>query len=131
MNGGISPRLVLSVWLIPAVLFGGVSPAVAFDRDASAIRILKHEWRPDAVWERIGKTKFIWKATVRNDSDVRKRVYVYYDLLDIGGFPVARNVTNRYIAPHQTLEIIADSYILSEDLPKVKSSRATVKVGIQ
>jgi hypothetical protein len=94
------------------------------------VEVLSHEWRPDAVWERIGKTKFIWKATVRNNSDSKKRVYVYYDLLDAGGFPVARNVSNRYVEPHQTLEIAADSYILSEDLPKVKSSRATAKIGL-
>jgi hypothetical protein len=94
-----------------------------------AVEVLAHEWHSDTVWERIGKTKFIWKATLRNNSDTKKRVYVYYDLLDAGGVPLARNVANQYIESHQTLEVTADSYIESIDLPRVKSSRATVKVG--
>jgi len=68
-------------------------------------------------------------GTVRNNSNERKRVYVYYDLLDSKRVPIARNVTNRYIEPHETVEITADSYILTEDLPKVKSSRAVAKTG--
>ncbi len=131
MRGRVPVGAAVSFCLLLGLIFGGCPPARAFDRDASAIEILKHEWHPDAVWERIGKTKFVWKATVRNNSEVRKRVYVYYDLLDVGGFPVARNGTNRYIEPNQTLEVIADSYIMSDDLPRVKSSRATVKVGLQ
>jgi hypothetical protein len=95
---------------------------------ASTIEILLHEWHPDTVWEKIGKTKFVWKATVRNNSGVRQRVYVYYDLLDAQDVPLARNVANQYIEPHQTVEVISDSYILSADLPNVKSSRATAKI---
>jgi hypothetical protein len=98
-------------------------------RDPSAIEVLRHDWRPDAVWERIGKTKFIWSATVRNHSDLRQRVFVYYDLLDDRGVPLARNVANAFVEPHQTAEIASDSYIVSGDLPLVKSSRATVKIG--
>lgn len=104
--------------------------AQAVDRDASAIEVLKHEWHPDEVWERIGKTKFIWNATVRNHSDVRKRVYLYYDLLDGQDVPVARNVTNKYVEPHETIKIVADSYIMTFDLPRVRGSRVTVKVGV-
>mgnify|MGYP001613522734 CR=1 FL=1 len=95
----------------------------------SMIEVLSHDWHPDEVWERIGKTKFIWKATVRNNSDQKKRVYVYYDLLDTRGVPLARNVTNQFIEPHQTIEVTADSYIESVDLPKVKSSRVALRVG--
>jgi hypothetical protein len=92
------------------------------------IEVLRHEWHPDVVWEKIGKTKFVWKATVRNNSNIRKRVFVYYDLLDVQNVPLARNVTNQFIEPHQTVEVISDSYIISTDLPGVKSSRATVKI---
>lgn len=99
------------------------------DRDASAVQVLSHEWHPDTVWERIGKTKFVWKATVRNNSDIRKRVFVYYDLMDENNVPLARNVANQFIEPHQTIDVASDSYIESVALPKVKSSRATVKVG--
>jgi hypothetical protein len=125
MNRGFAALLLV----IAMSSFGGGSPVTALEPSPPVIEILSHEWRPDAVWERIGKTKFIWKATVRNNSDARKRVYVYYDLLDAGGVPLARNVANKFLEPHQTLEIAADSYILSEDLPKVKSSRATAKIG--
>jgi hypothetical protein len=98
-------------------------------QEPSAIEVISHQWRPDAVWERIGKTKFIWSATVRNNSEKRQRVFVYYDLLDDRGVPLARNVANGYIDPHQTAEIASDSYILSVDLPYVRSSRATAKGG--
>ena len=126
MNRGFA--CLLSV--IAVSFSGGASTVAAVEPSSLAVEVLAHEWRPDAVWERIGKTKFIWKATVRNNSDKRKRVYVYYDLLDSRGVPLARNVTNRYLDPHQTVEITADSYILSEDLPKVRGSRATAKIGL-
>jgi hypothetical protein len=121
-------------WIIFFIFTTGIAlgkPAVtvAFDRDASAIEVLKHEWHPSTVWERIGKTKFVWKATVRNNSEIRKRVFVYYDLLDAGGVPLARNVANRYIDAHQTIDVNSDSYIMSVDLPSVKTSRVTVRVG--
>ena len=99
------------------------------DRDASAVEVLSHEWHPDTVWERIGKTKFVWKVTVRNNSDIRKRVFVYYDLLDENNVPLARNVANKFIEPRQTIDVASDSYIESVELPRVKNSRATVKVS--
>ncbi|HTN42326.1 MAG TPA: hypothetical protein VMN77_00850 [Nitrospiria bacterium] len=120
---------ILFILLSAGMALGEGSPPFAFDHDASAIQVLKHEWHPSTVWERIGKTKFVWKATVRNNSEVRKRVYVYYDLLDGGGVPLARNVANKYIEPRQTVDVASDSYIMSVDLPEVKSSRVTVRVG--
>jgi hypothetical protein len=124
--------LYLSFVLVVALgLFGESLPVAAFDPSEPAIEVLSHEWHPDTVWERIGRTKFVWKATVRNNSDARKRVFVYYDLLDADNVPVARTVANRYIEPHQTVEILSDSYIETVYLPKVKNSRATVKVGLQ
>ncbi len=118
------------VAVVIAAAAGGVSSfAAEADRSHPVVEVLAHEWHPGVVWERIGKTQFIWRATVRNNSDARKRVYVYYDLLTAEQIPIARNVTNRYLEPHQTMEIEADSYILTEDLPKVTSSRATAKIG--
>jgi len=129
------------VWLVWCLAVGllclpqgarAADPGAASDvagNTVPRVEILHHEWRPDQVWERIGKTKFVWSATVRNNSDTRLRVYVYYDLLDERGVPLARNVFNRYVPPHQTVKIAADSYIETVDLPKVRSSRATAKVG--
>jgi len=99
------------------------------DPNVSAVEVLSHNWHPDTVWERIGKTKFVWEATVRNNSDTRQRVFVYYDLLDANHYPLARNVANKFIEPHQTTDIVSDSYIMSVDLPQVKSSRVTIKIG--
>ncbi|MFQ5579943.1 MAG: hypothetical protein ACE5FZ_04970 [Nitrospiria bacterium] len=109
---------------------GFVPSSNASHRDASKIEVIRHGWRPGEVWDKIGRTKFFWDTTVRNNSDERKRVYAYYDLLDENGFPLARNVSNKYVGPHETVEIIADSYIMTVDLPKVTSSRVTVKVGL-
>jgi hypothetical protein len=120
---------IVTFFLTAGIALGVSSSTVAFDRDASAIEVLKHEWHPGTVWERIGKTKFVWSATVRNNSEIRKRVFVYYDLLDAGGVPLARNVANRYIDAHQTVDVTSDSYIMSVDLPGVKTSRVTVRVG--
>jgi hypothetical protein len=120
------------VVLAAAVVVGTLSSPLAVaaaDQGLPVVEVLRHEWRPDVVWERIGKTKFIWSVTVRNNSDSRQRVFVYYDLLDHRDVPLARNVSNKFIDPHQTVEITADSYILSVDLPHVRSSRVTVKIG--
>jgi len=134
-------KQALQSGLMAAFLTGGICSASAVAADQAqqppapdgkqppVIEVLQHHWHPDAVWERIGKTKFIWSATVRNNSGSRQRVFVYYDLLDERGVPLARNVFNRFVEPHQTVEIMADSYILSVDLPSVRSSRATAKTG--
>lgn len=93
------------------------------------VEVVEHHWRPDVVWEKIGKTKFIWSATVRNHSNARRRVFVYYDLLSEDNVPLASNVANKTLAPLETAEIASDSYINNTFLPQVKSSRATVKLG--
>lgn len=121
--------VLLMFFLVLLGMSQAVYSATDADRDASEIVVLNHEWHPSTVWERIGKTKFIWKATVLNRSDQRKKVLAYYDLLDENDYPLARNVASKVIEAHDSAEIVADSYILSQDLPKVKSSRVTVKIG--
>lgn len=129
--GLLASSLAVGRFCLPpgASAAGPDAPADSAGKPVPTVEILHHEWRPDEVWERIGKTKFVWSATVRNNSDRRQRVYVYYDLLDARGVPLARNVYNRYVPPHQIMVIAADSYIMTDDLPKVRSSRARVKVG--
>lgn len=126
-------RRVSAGWLIAlSFVLGAIYPAHSSNEGDGArtdIEVVKHAWRPDAVWERIGKTKFIWSATLRNRSGIRKRVFVYYDLLDEQDHPLASNVANRTIEPEQTVDLSSDSYINSDLLPKVKSSRVTVKLG--
>lgn len=103
--------------------------AEAGNRDASMIEVLEHGYRIDETWKKIGKTKYFWKVTFQNHSDKRQRVYAYYHLLDAEGVPLARNVANRYVGPHQTAEIIADSYIMTVKVPKIADSRVELKVG--
>ncbi len=121
-------KSLIARFLIVAAVLGVTDPAPAAKPVVPTIEVLKHEWHPDTVWERIGKTKFVWKATVRNNSDFRQRVYVYYDLLDAENVPLARNVANKYIEPHQIVDVVSDSYIVSVELPNVKSGRVTVKI---
>jgi hypothetical protein len=125
----MEPATLLMFLLLIIAMGRPVFSAAAADRDVPEVVVLNHEWRPSTVWERTGKTKFIWKATVFNRSDQRKKVFAYYDLLDENGYPLARNVASKVIKAHDSAEIVADSYILSQDLPKVKKSRVTVKIG--
>jgi hypothetical protein len=122
----MSKVLRIGLLILAGVLTASIS--IQAVEPESAIEVLNHEWHPDTVWEKFGKTKFIWRATVRNNSDTRRRVYVYYDLLDARNVPLARNVANKYIESYQIVEVTANSYILTADLPHVKSSRVTVKV---
>lgn len=122
-------KFIVCFLFVVGGVFGFFSLSYAADRDTVGLEILQHEWHPETVWERIGKTKFVWKATVMNRSNIRKRVFVYYDLLDADNLPLAQNVANRVMNPHQTVEIISDSYIQTPFLPKVKNSRATIRVG--
>ncbi len=105
------------------------SVAMAVDRDASMVEVVSHEWYIDETWDKIGKTKYVWKVTLQNHSDVRKRVYAYYYLLDANDVPLARNVANRFVGPHQTEELVANSYIMTYKVPHVTRSRISLKVG--
>lgn len=108
---------------------GLLSVSEAGNRDASMIEVLEHGYRIDETWEKIGKTKYFWKVSFQNHSDKRKRVFAYYYLLDAKGVPLARNVSNRYVGPHQKAEIIADSYIMTHKVSEVVDSRIKLKVG--
>ena len=120
--------ITLAFFLV--IAFGSFfSVSDAIDRETSGLDILHHEWHSKEVWERIGKTQFIWKATVINRSNIGKRVFVYYALLDEYDRPLAQNVANQVIDSGQTAEITGDSYINTTFLPMVKNSRATLRVG--
>ena len=108
---------------------GGRARLALAGRNDTSVELVKHSWQADEVWEKIGRTQYLWNVTIRNNSDVRKRVYAYYYLLDEKNVPLARNVANRFVAPHQTAEIVASSYIMTVDLPKVVKSRVKIKVG--
>lgn len=127
-NKSIRMGRLASSLLVAAALIALVVPSPAAPPGPAEIEVLEHHWRPDVVWEKIGKTKFIWSATLRNHSNVKKRIFVYYDLLSADNVPLASNVANKTIEPLQTVEIVSDSYINSTFLPQVKSSRVTVKL---
>jgi len=104
-------------------------PSALAGRNDPLVEMVEHGWKPDEVWDKIARTQYLWHVTVRNNSEVRKRVYAYYYLLDEENVPLARNVANRFIGPHQTEKITASSYIMTLDLPRVTSSRVKIKVG--
>lgn len=114
--------------LIAAALIFLFAPLMAAPPGPIDVEVLAHHWQPDAVWEKIGKTKYIWSATLRNHSNARRRVFVYIDLLSADNVPLASNVANKTIEPLQTVKIVSDSYINSNFLPDVKNSRVTVKL---
>lgn len=122
-------RIVQVYWILFFALLFSTAAGAASQEGAETIEIVSHAWRPDVVWEKIGKTKFVWNAVVRNRSDTKKRVFVYYDLLDEANVPLASNVANKMVDPGQTVNIVSDSYINSTFLPQVKNSRAIVKLG--
>jgi len=115
-------------FLLLCFTLGMGRPTFAGREDAS-VELVSHGWKADEVWEKIGRTQYLWHATVRNRSDVKKRVYAYYYLLDQDNVPLARNVANRFVGPHETVEIKASSYIMTIDLPNVVGSRVKLKVG--
>jgi len=97
--------------------------------DPQNIEILSHHWHPVEVWDRIGKTRFLWSARVQNHTTRRQRVYIYYDLLSAEGSPLARNVTNQVVDPGAVVDVNGDSYIESPLLPLVTQSRAVAKMS--
>lgn len=125
-------RLTLVVFLI----LGGANQAFPLLSEAWAegpeglpeVEVLSHEWRLDVVWGKIRKTKYIWTATVRNNSDERKKVFLYLSLVNKDDIPVARNMASQLIGPHQTVEVTSDSYIENLVLPKITNSRIKIRV---
>ncbi|VAX26135.1 hypothetical protein MNBD_NITROSPIRAE01-1165 [hydrothermal vent metagenome] len=111
------------------VTLGLFPVAEAGDRDASMIEVLEHGYRIDETWEKIGKTKYYWKVTFQNHSNKRKRVFAYYSLLSAKGLSLARNVSNRYVGPQETVEIVGDSYIMTQNVPLIVDSHVKLKVG--
>jgi len=114
--------------MLGGIFFAVFAPADSPDTDTSAVKVIKHEWRPDTVWEKIGSTKYIWKATLHNNSDKELKVSVFFVLLNKNDSPLARNMAQKQIGPRQTLEVVSDSYIRTSVLPKVHSSQISVKV---
>ncbi|HET6371589.1 MAG TPA: hypothetical protein VFG95_10350 [Nitrospiria bacterium] len=115
-------------WVLIVLFHVSVSFAQTL-ADPKEIELLEHRWHAADVWERIGKTRFLWSAKVINHTEKSYQVYVYYDLIDANGFPLARNVAHRLVEPGAIAEIDGDTYIDSPLLPLVKGSRAVVKRG--
>ena len=99
--------------------------------EAPAAEILEHSWKLEEEWPKIGKTKYSWKATVKNHSDDPQKVSIYYYLVNEGGFPLARNTASKIIPPHETMEILSDSYVENGIISRIKNSRAVLKLRPQ
>lgn len=75
------------------------------------VEILDHSWRIEEEWERIKKTKYSWRATVKNHSNARQKVALFFIVTDEKGLPLDRNTTTGTVSPGETLEIRSDSYL--------------------
>ena len=91
------------------------------------IEVLEHSWETTEKWEKINKTRYAWKATIRSHAQEQQKVFVYYYLLDQGGRPVAMNTMTKIIQPDETLEVIGDSYVENKRLPFIKKSQVKVR----
>lgn len=94
---------------------------------ANEIEVLEHSWETTEKWEKINKTRYAWKATIRSHAREQQKVFIYYYLLDQGGKPVAMNTVMKIIQPDETLEVIGDSYVENHRLPFIKKSQVKVK----
>ncbi len=94
---------------------------------ANEIEVLEHSWEITEKWEKIHKTRYAWKATIRSHAQEQQKVQVYYYLLDQGGRPVAMNTMKKIIQPDETLQVIGDSYVDNDRLPFIKKSQVKVK----
>jgi uncharacterized protein with NRDE domain len=89
--------------------------------------VLSHSWKLEEEWPNIRKTKYSWRATVENRTDVSQEVSIYHLLLDENDYPLARNAASRVIGPHETAEITSDSYVENGIIGQIKKSRADLK----
>jgi hypothetical protein len=102
-------------------------PPPSLSQDPEAVELLEHSWKLEEEWPKIRKTKYSWRAKVKNNTAHRQKVSVYYTLLTEAGAPLARNTASRVIAPRQTLEITSDSYVENRVIPHIAASRAVIK----
>lgn len=86
--------------------------------------VVSHSFKLEEEWPKIGKTKYSWKATVENRTEVPQRVSIYYNLLDGDDYPLAKNTAARVIGPHEAAEIASDSYVENGIIDKIAKSRA-------
>lgn len=120
-------KFPLGLLLFIVLLNGDPLPAQNQPPEKASVEVLEHSWNLDEDWPKIRKTKYSWRVLVRNNTPQRQRVWLYYSLLDETGHPLARNATNRRMAPNQILEIQSDSYIDTTLKSQVESSRVVIK----
>ncbi|MEE9232850.1 MAG: hypothetical protein V3U07_05305 [Nitrospirales bacterium] len=115
--------------LIPLIMILSEMPisAQSLPEDRTSVELIGHSWQLEEEWPKIHKTKYSWRAKVRNNTSHQRKVSVYYTLLNEAGAPLARNTTSQVIAPHQTLEITSDSYVENRIIPYITTSRAVIK----
>jgi hypothetical protein len=125
-SGRDAPMRTAAISVVIGLLLLAPSPVPAQParKNPPDVVVLSHSWKLEEEWPKIKKTKYSWRARVENRTDVTQKVSIYHLLLDSDDYPLARNAAERVIGPHETVEIVSDSYVENGIIDKIKSSRA-------
>ena len=123
-------RLLLALFLLLIIPIGQPLPAQPLPEEQLPVVLLEHSWQLEEEWTKIRKTKYSWRAKVKNNTSNRQKVSVCYTLVNEAGAPLARNMMSREVAPHQMLEITSDSYVVNWIIPHITASRAVIKSDV-
>ncbi len=121
LGAGIAALAVVVTGVVRA--FAGEPPPAA----PPAVEVLEQSWNTTEVWSTIQKTKYIWRARLRNHTDQALRVSVYFVLADRDGIPLDRNTTTEVIAAGATVEVTSDSYLDNQLVARSHAGQVSVK----
>lgn len=123
-----SKRAIICVFVLSLGFFAG-HPGVPFlwGEEDGPVVVLEHSWKIEEEWERIKKTKYSWRATVKNNSNTRQKVSLYFIVTDSAGLPLDRNTTSGTVPPGETIELRSDSYLDNNLVDLAVGSRITLE----
>lgn len=112
-----------------AVLFVLVFPAaiLAEPSSTSPIRIVKHSWNPLERFDQLGKTRYIWSATIRNEAGQSRKVCLEYLLLEGASQTVARHEACQVVGAEAEIDVGGQAFLDSQKLVLVDTVRAVIK----
>ncbi|HSG06107.1 MAG TPA: cupin domain-containing protein [Nitrospiria bacterium] len=102
-------------------------PVVLLEEDSPAVEVVEHSWKIEEEWERIKKTKYSWRAIVKNNSEKRQKVSLFFVVTDSKGLPLDRNTTSETLLSGETREIHSDSYLDNNLVEAAVGSRITLE----
>lgn len=91
------------------------------------IKVLQHSWNALETNEALGKTRYLWTATVRNDAEDARKVCIDYALVNQDMRVVTRHEACNVTAAGHEIELGGQAYIDSDLLPTIVGGRAKLK----